>query len=72
MKVTALLPDPLIRKVKRYAGGKNLTESLVVALKDWVAHKKIIELNRKIEKSPFSFKKGFSAEKARKVNRSLS
>lgn len=35
MKVTALIPDELIEKVKAKSGGKNITESLIIALNEW-------------------------------------
>ena len=70
MKVTALLPDPLIEKVRHYAQGKNLTDSLIIVLKDWLAHKKLVELNQRIEHKPLRFKKGFSANQIRLLNRS--
>ncbi len=46
MKVTTLIPDDLIVEVKHYAGGKNLTESLISALKEWVSQRKIKELRK--------------------------
>ncbi len=69
MKVTALLPDPLIQKVRRYTKGRNLTDCLVIALKDWVALKKIVELNHQIEEKPLQFVSGFHAESLRILNR---
>ncbi len=36
MKVTALIPDELIEDVKRLSGGKNITESLIIAIKHYV------------------------------------
>ncbi|GAG78241.1 unnamed protein product [marine sediment metagenome] len=39
MKVTAIISDNLISEVKKYAKGKNLTESLTIALKEWLAKK---------------------------------
>lgn len=69
MKVTALLPDPLIKKVQHFSKGKNITDALVIALSDWVAQKKILELNAKVESDPLKFRKGFSAQKGRFLNR---
>jgi hypothetical protein len=69
MKVTAILPDDLINKIKHYSKGKNITESLIIALKDWIALQKIKELNKKIKKEPLKFKKDFSADKVRSINR---
>ena len=71
MKVTALLPEKLIEDVKHYSNGKNLTESLVIALHEWVAIKKIRKLNEKVSEKPLQFNYGFSPEKARNTNRTL-
>ena len=41
MKVTALIPDDLVNEVKEVASGKNLTESLIIALRDWLNIQKL-------------------------------
>jgi hypothetical protein len=69
MKVTALIPDELVNDVKHFAGGKNLTESLVTALEEWISLKKVHALNDEISKKPLQFSKDFSADKVREVNR---
>ena len=69
MKVTAILPDDLINKIKHYSKGKNITESLIIALKDWIALQRIKELNKKIKKEPLKFKRDFSAAKIRSINK---
>lgn len=71
MKVTAILPDDLINEIKLYSKGKNITESLKIALRDWIALQKIKELNQEIRKRPLKFKKDFSADKVRSINRKL-
>ena len=69
MKVTALIPDELVEEVKRYSKGKNITESLIKALEEWVALEKIKKLNEKVDSNPLKFQKGFSGEKVREINR---
>jgi len=69
MKITALLPDQLVSQVKTYAKGKTLTESLTIALQEWLQLKKVTKLNQQIEKKPLEFEKGFTAEKVRTLNR---
>ena len=69
MKITVILSDDLIDEVKHYSKGKNITESMFIALKDRVAIQEIKELNHKIIKGPLKFKKGFSADKIRLINR---
>lgn len=68
MKVTALIPDDIIAKVKQYTNGKNITESLIKALEEYITLQNIKELNQKIEKNPLEFQKGFSAKKIRLIN----
>jgi len=69
MKVTALIPDELVNDVKHFAGGKNLTESLVTALEEWLSLKKVHALNDEILKKPLQFSNDFSATQVRDVNR---
>jgi hypothetical protein len=69
MKVTALIPDDLINEVKDLAHGKNITESLIVALREWSSIQKLKLLREKVRKKPLSFKKSYSAQKVRKINR---
>ena len=71
MKVTALIPDQLIQEVSRAAGGKTLTESLITALKEWLALQKMVRLNTQVRKKPLQFQDGFSAAKVRSLNRQL-
>lgn len=69
MKVTALIPDKLIQEVSEEAKGRTLTESLMIALQEWIALRKIGSLNQQIKAKPLEFQKGFTAEKVRVLNR---
>ncbi|MGY8787737.1 MAG: hypothetical protein ACKVH5_05505 [Fidelibacterota bacterium] len=69
MKVTALIPDKLVSEVKDLTQGKNITESLIKALSEWVANQKVKELNLQIADKPLEFKSGFNSESVRKTNR---
>ena len=69
MKVTTILPDNLIKEVKEFTKGKNLTESLIIALKEWSNIRHIKELNEKIEKSPLEFSTDFHSDDVREINR---
>ncbi len=71
MKITALLPDEIILEVKKLSGGKNITESILIALKDYVAHQKIRKSIQKVKDKPLQFRDGFTAEKVRALNREL-
>ena len=69
MKVTAILPDNLIKEVKEFAKGKNLTESLIIALKEWSNLRRVKELNKRIEKTPLEFSDDFNSDYIRETNR---
>ena len=70
MKVTALIPDDLITEVRELSAGKNLTESLIRALKEWASLQKLRALKERVRKKPLEFVDGFSADHIREVNRS--
>ncbi len=67
MKVTALLPEDLIEEVKALTKGKNITESIMLALTDWVSLQRIRKKNKKILESPLNFE--LSASELRKLSR---
>ena len=69
MKITAIIPDEILENLRSLTKAKNLTEGLTVALREWIAMKKIRALNRRTEQAPLRFAKGFSAEKMRSLNR---
>lgn len=70
MKVTALIPDDLISDVRELSEGKNLTESLIRALKEWTSLQHLRILKNKVRKEPLEFASGFSAQHIREINRS--
>jgi hypothetical protein len=65
MKVTAIIPDDIINDVQEYTEGKNITDSLIKALSDWLYIKRIQKLNREVRKQPLRFADGFNAETLR-------
>ncbi len=69
MKVTALIPDDLVKEVKKLASGRNLTESLIIALREWLNIQKLRILRQKVRKNPLKFSPGFSAKSIRELNR---
>jgi hypothetical protein len=71
MKVTALIPDEIVDEVKIYSGGKNITDAITIALKEWLKVQKIKNLNANIEKHPLDFVNDYSAEKVRNLNRKI-
>ena len=70
MKVTALISDELVSEVRELTGGSNITESLVLALTDWLHIQKLKAISNSLEESPLDFQKGFDAETVREQNRS--
>jgi hypothetical protein len=71
MKVTAILPDDLIHDVKEYTGGKNITDSLVKALSDWLYTKRLEKINKGLEEEPLQFKDGYTADYIRNLNKRI-
>lgn len=71
MKVTAILPDDMVSDVQEFTGGKNITDSLLKALNDWLYNKRIEKLNSSIKKNPIEFVEGFTAEKIRTLNNNI-
>lgn len=71
MKVTALIPDEIVDEVKNYSGGKNITDAITIALKEWLKIQKIKNLNAKIKKNPLDFINDYSAEKVRNLSRKI-
>jgi hypothetical protein len=69
MKVTALIPDNLIHEVKDLTHGKNITDSLVIALRDWISVQKLKNLKERVHRHPLTFKRNFSGQQIRELNR---
>lgn len=70
MKVTALIPDTLIRDVRKLAPGDTLTDSLVRVLNEWTAWQKSLRIAEKVRKAPLSFTIEARSGKLRERNRS--
>ena len=69
MKVTALIPDDLVTEVRKLSSGKNITESLIIALKEWLSIQKLKGLHKRVKTNPLTFKKNYTATEIRKLNR---
>ena len=69
MKVTALIPDELIEKVKVKSGGKNITDSLIIALKEYLNEQKVDDLINMVKEEPLFYNSKYTAEGIRKINR---
>ncbi len=62
MKVTAIIPDEIVSDVQEYTKGKNITDSIIKALSDWLYIKRIQKLNSVVRKEPLKFVDGFNSE----------
>lgn len=69
MKVTALIPDQLVKDIRQFSGEKTLTDGLILAIKEWTSLEKIKKLNKEVSETPLEFYKGYSAASIRKLNR---
>ena len=69
MKITALIPDNLVSEVKKLTHGKNITDSLVIALNQWASGERIKKLNQVILNKPIEFHQNYSASTIRNLNR---
>ncbi len=69
MKVTALIPDDLMREVRQISKGENTTQAIIIALSEWISVRKLRTLTQSIKKDPLKFCPGFSASKVRESNR---
>jgi hypothetical protein len=69
MKVTALIPDELVNDVRSLSRGRTITESPISALSEWADQQHLKRLAGQVGKKPLRFLPGFSAEKARDINR---
>jgi hypothetical protein len=67
MKVTAIIPDDVIKDVQKFSEGKNITESLIKALSDWLYIKRVQKLNEDLKNEPLNFIDGFSVESTREI-----
>lgn len=65
MKVTAIIPDEIVSDVQEYTNGKNITDSIIKALSDWLYIKRIQKLNNEVKNKPFKFADGFNVENVR-------
>lgn len=58
----------MIKDIRKYTGGKNITDSLIKALEDWLYTRRLRELNEQLSSQPVEFKEGFTADQIRKLN----
>ena len=66
MKITAIVPDEMIREAMRYAKADTVTETLKTALTAYIANQKLKELGSYVMEEPLQFK--YSAKTLRDKN----
>jgi len=71
MKVTALLPEDLIREVRKVSGGKNITASIRIALEDYISRQRLKKSRQRMKERPLQFTEHFTAAGVRSKNREL-
>ena len=69
IKITVLIPDDLVNNVVKLSKGKNITDSLAIALEYYVYRKTIEQLIEDVDNKPLQFHEGLSAEGIRELNR---
>lgn len=67
MKITANIPDHLIKDLKGLTQKRTLTEALITALSEWLASKELQQKHKELRENPLEF--NFSAHDIREVNR---
>lgn len=67
MKVTAIIPDELVKETQALSHAKNITEAMIVALNSYVSLKKLKAMGESVKKNPLQFK--YTAEEIRDLNR---
>lgn len=68
MKVTAIIPDKLVKETQILSNAKTITEAMIIALDTYISIKKLKAMGETIKKKPLHFK--LTAEEIRKINRS--
>lgn len=68
MKVTAIIPDELVKEAQSLSKAKNITEAMIIALNSYVSLEKLKAMGNMINKSPLKFE--YTAQEIRELNRS--
>ena len=67
MKVTAIIPDELVKEAQILSNAKNITDTMIIALNAYVSLQKIREMGEGVKKNPLKFE--YSAQEIRELNR---
>jgi len=66
MKVTAILPDELVKEALEYTKAETITDALKIALKGYISTQKLKKMSISIAQEPFEF--NYSAKELREKN----
>jgi len=67
MKVTAIIPDELVKETQTLSNAKNITEAMIIALNSYVSLEKLKAMGEAINENPLQFK--YTAQEIRDLNR---
>ena len=67
MKVTAIIPDELVKEAQNLSNAKNITDAMIIALNSYVSLEKLKAMGETINKRPLRFK--YKAQEIRDLNR---
>lgn len=69
MKVTAIIDDDLVKDAMKYSKATSITDTLKLALNEYVRFKKLKELSKIVKNEPLEF--SLTADEIRNINREL-
>jgi hypothetical protein len=67
MKVTAIIPDDLVRETQTISHAKSITEAMIIALNTYISIEKLKAMGEKVNKNPLKF--NHTAKDIRDLNR---
>ncbi len=67
MKVTAIIPDDLVKETQTISHARNITEAMIIALNTYISIEKLKAMGEKVNKNPLKFK--YTAQEIRDLNR---
>ncbi len=67
MKVTAIIPDELVKETQALSNARNITEAMIIALNSYISHEKLKAMGEAINQNPLLFK--YTAQEIRDLNR---
>ena len=67
MKVTAIIPDELVSEAQILSNARNITDTMIIALKNYISLQKVKAMGEAIKDKPLQF--DCTAEEIRDLNR---